>query len=177
MNSLLNKTDCSIRFISYVLRDMSSNVIHWPNLTQSESNHRNYRAWIQINVDQCGFPGIHIASINRRSRHASLLRVAFGDAMLTQCNFYYVLTRDAIRVRSFHIHMRAYALIVVVKFYSTYVAIYAVYNFCANPDWSGFWEFALIWIRALVRIVNFIMKYAHTKLRNLRIRNNYAREK
>ena len=37
--------------------------------------------------------------VNCRSRFASVLRVAFEDATLTQCDFYRILKRDAIHAR------------------------------------------------------------------------------
>ena len=61
-----------------------------------------------------------VYTVNRRSRFAFVLRVAFEDAALTQCDFYCVLKRDAICVRLFLVHMCTYALIDVFKIiYST----------------------------------------------------------
>ena len=45
-----------------------------------------------------------VYTVNRRSRLASVLRVAFEDATLTQCDFYRVLKRDAIRARPLLVH-------------------------------------------------------------------------
>ena len=50
-----------------------------------------------------------------RSRFASVLRVAFEDTMLTQCDFYRVLKCNTICVRPLLVHTCTYALIVVFK--------------------------------------------------------------
>ena len=70
---------------------------------------------------------------NRRSRSASVLRIAFEDARLTQCDFYCTSTSDAICGCSLHVHTCTYALTVVVKFYSTHIYVrrylHSVHNF------------------------------------------------
>ena len=52
------------------------------------------RAQIKISVDSWS-PDC-IFTVNHRSRSASALRIAFEDAMLTECNFYPILRRSAI---------------------------------------------------------------------------------
>ena len=51
--------------------------------------------------------------ISRRSRLVSVLRVAFEDATLMQCDYYRVLKRDAIRKHPLLVHTCTYTLIVV----------------------------------------------------------------
>ena len=53
--------------------------------------------------------------VNCRSRFASVLRVEFEDAMLTQCNFYRILKHDTIWARPLLVHTCTYALIIVFK--------------------------------------------------------------
>ena len=66
-----------------------------------------------------------IYTLNRRPRLASVLHVVFEDATLTQCDFYRVLKRDAIRVPLLLVHACTYALIVVFKS-TAQAAIYTV---------------------------------------------------
>ena len=66
-----------------------------------------------------------IYKLNRRSRFASVFRVAFEDATLTQYDFYRALKHDAIRVRPLLVYMCTYSLIVVFKS-TAHAAIYAV---------------------------------------------------
>ena len=47
-----------------------------------------------MDTQECGFRSVQMLSpdciytLNRRSRFASVLRITFEDAMLTQCDFY-----------------------------------------------------------------------------------------
>ena len=68
---------------------------------------------------------LRLHEVNRRSRFASVLRVAFEDTTLTQRNFDRVLKCDAIRVRPLLVHTCTYALIVVFKS-TAHAAIYVV---------------------------------------------------
>ena len=95
---------------------------------------RYTRAPIQINVDFRNPDWVY--TVNRRFRSTCVLRVAFEDSTLTQCHFCWVLMRDAICMRSLHVHTCTCLLIVVVRFYS----ILRQQFFC---------ELGLIWISGI----------------------------
>ena len=82
------------------------------------SGARHTRARIQNNADPKWTCHVQITDLD-------LLRVAFEDAVLTQCDFYRILKCDAVRALSLLVHTCTYVLIVVFKS-TAHAAIYAV---------------------------------------------------
>ena len=96
-----------------------STLLHTSPFLKAHIGARYTRTQIRINVDS--WNSDYIYAVNRTARFASVLRIAFEDAMITQCDFYYILTGKAIAPVHHLCMMWTYELIDVFKNICSYL--------------------------------------------------------